>query len=48
MNFVKNMAFMIGGVGVGYCVSKYGKDIKKSLKKSKRDIMKTIEDLENM
>lgn len=48
MNFMKNMAFMMGGIGVGYCVSKYGKDIKKAMKKGKKEVMKTIENFENM
>lgn len=48
MNFVKNMAFMLGGVGVGYCFSKYEKDIKKTFNKSKRKVMKTIDSFENM
>ncbi len=48
MKMMKNMAFMAGGIGVGYCLSKYGKDIKKVMKKSKKEVMKTIEDMENM
>ncbi len=48
MKIMKNMAFMAGGIGVGYALSKYGKDIKKAMKKSKKEVMKTIQDMENM
>lgn len=48
MKILKNMAFMMGGVGVGYCISKYEKDIKKVMKKGKKEVMKTIEEIENM
>lgn len=48
MNIAKNMAFMGAGVLVGYTMHKYEKDIKKAMKKGKKEVMKTIEDFENM
>lgn len=33
---MKNVMFMLGGVGVGLLASKYGKDIKKVMKKGKK------------
>lgn len=33
---MKNALYMLGGVGVGLLASKYSKDIKKVMKKSKK------------
>ena len=37
---MKNMMYMLGGVGVGIVASKYGKDIMKSMKKEKKTLSK--------
>lgn len=44
---MKNIMWMLGGVGVGMTISKYGKDIKKIMKKEKKMITKTAKDLMN-
>jgi hypothetical protein len=38
---MKNMMYMLGGVGVGIVASKYGKDIMKAMKKEKKTLTKT-------
>ena len=38
---MKNMMYMLSGVGVGLLASKYGKDIMKVMKKEKKTLAKT-------
>lgn len=40
MKYVSNMLWMASGVGVGMLASKYSKDIKKAMKKGKKEINK--------
>ncbi len=44
MKMIKNMMWMMGGVGVGIMCSKYSKDIMKFMKKSKKEVCNMIED----
>ncbi len=40
MRAVKNMMWMVSGLGVGFLASKYSKDIKNIMKKTKKEINK--------
>lgn len=39
---MKNMMYMLGGVGVGIVASKYGKDIMKAMKKKRKLLLKQL------
>ena len=45
MRMFKNMMWMFSGVGVGFLASKYSKDISKLMKKGKKEIDKTINNM---
>lgn len=38
---MKNLMYMLGGVGVGVFASKYGKDVMKYMKKEKKTLAST-------
>ena len=47
MKMLKNMLWMAGGLGVGIAASMYSKDIKKLMKKGKRELNKTMKNMES-
>ncbi len=40
MKYINNMLWMAGGIGVGMMAQKYSKDIKKAMKKGKKEVSK--------
>ena len=47
MKMIKNMLWMISGVGVGIMANKYSKDVMKYMKKGKREASKAIKNMTN-
>lgn len=47
MKYLNNMLWMLGGVGVGVMTSKYSKDIKKAMKKGKKEVSKMANSVQN-
>lgn len=47
MKLLKNMLWMAGGASIGYMASAYSKDIKKLMKKGKREMNKQIKNMES-
>ena len=44
---MKNLLWMAGGVGVGMAASMYSKDIKRLMKKGKKELNKTLKNTES-
>ncbi len=42
MKMMKNMLWMASGIGVGMITYKYSKDIKKMMKKGKKEVSKVM------
>ena len=47
MKMFKNLLWMVSGVGVGLAASMYSKDIKRLFKKGKKEMSKTIKNIES-
>ena len=45
MRLFKNMMWMASGVGVGFLASRYSKDIGKIMKKGKKEINKSMNNM---
>lgn len=47
MKYLNNMLWMLGGVGVGMMVQSKSKDIKKMMKKGKKEVEKMANQVQN-